>query len=441
MPTPALPAPHGSARRALLWLVRRLVRVYFRDVEEAGNVPTQATTGRVLLPNHVNGLVDPLLVLATARCPVAPLAKSTLWDIRGLGWMLDVVGAVPIVRRRDDPTKGAGANEALFDRVGGHLAASGNVLVFPEGTSHNEPRLVGVRSGPARMLARAKARGARGLSFQAVALEFDERQTFRSRCLVLYGPVREVDALGLEGEALVAAVTKTVGEDLSELLVEGATWEERLLIARVAELLANDAREPSLARWNDLGRQVEAASAALREGAAPQVEALREAVDGYYAALSQAGLEDGDVAGGAGGPAPRSWWWRAAFAFPLAALGAALYAPPYFATHLAAARLAREQDVVSTYKLAAGLVAYPAWTALLGAAAFAFLPPLAAALTVVGLLGAAFAALAWVDAIPAVSRAFRRVTGLHRLAGLRAARADVMSRVEALRRELEAPKA
>src|SRR5262249_5777876 len=158
--------------------------------------------------------------------------KSTLWKIPGLGWLLDAMLAVPIVRRKDDPNKSQAANDAVFARVAKHLGGGGNILIFPEGTSHNEPQLVPLKSGAGRMLAAARAEGARGLTFQAIGLEFDARDVFRSRALLVYGPVRDVDAMAAPN--LADAITETLRADLSELIVEGATWEERVLIARVA---------------------------------------------------------------------------------------------------------------------------------------------------------------------------------------------------------------
>ncbi|MCP6559152.1 1-acyl-sn-glycerol-3-phosphate acyltransferase, partial [Klebsiella pneumoniae] len=89
-----------------------------------------------------NALIDPILVLTHAPCDISPLGKSTLWNIPGLRYLLDLADAVPVQRRRDDPMKPAGANDEMFERVALHLKAGGNVLVFPEGTSHNEPHLI-----------------------------------------------------------------------------------------------------------------------------------------------------------------------------------------------------------------------------------------------------------------------------------------------------------
>jgi hypothetical protein len=50
---------------------------------------------------------------------------------------------------------------------------------------------------------------------------------------------------------------------------------------------------------------------------------------------------------------------------PLALLGALLYLVPYLLPKLAPRFARGETDVVSTYKLGIGLVAFPLWTALL----------------------------------------------------------------------------
>jgi glycerol-3-phosphate O-acyltransferase / dihydroxyacetone phosphate acyltransferase len=387
-------------RALLLRLFRQIMRIYFREIEVVG-APAASTARRLFAANHVNGLVDPLLVLTTTGCPIAPVAKAALWKIPGLGLLLAAAQAVPVVRRQDDPNKAAGANEEVFQRLAGHLVGGGNILIFPEGISHSEPHVMPLRSGAGRMLTEAHQRGVRGLSFQAVGLEFEARGTFRSRVLVVYGPVRSVDELGLSGDALAGAITDGLRVDLPELVVEGRSWPERLLIARVAELLSHDAGDRSLAGWNSVGRRVEAAHRSLRPEDAALYDAVASAVNGYYAQLSAAGLTDADVLEGAASRRALRGLGLLVLA-PLALLGALLYVVPYQIPKLAPYIAKEEGDVVSTYKLGLGLVAFPAWAAALVVASLIALPwpeGLAAGLLS---LGAPFAALPWLDEIDRV---------------------------------------
>jgi 1-acyl-sn-glycerol-3-phosphate acyltransferase len=427
-------------RDALRWVFGRVSAIYFREIEATGDVPGADVGGRLFVSNHYNALVDPILLITTTACPISPIAKSTLWDIPGLRPILDVAGAVPIVRRKDAPEKSVEANEAVFDRVADFLARRGNILVFPEGTSHSFPKLLEPKTGAARMLVRARERGARGLTFQAVGLEFDAKGEFRSRALLVYGPVRDVDSLGVEGDALVAAITELVRADLTDALVEGPTHEERLLIARVAEMVANDGGDGTLAGWSDVGRRVEAAHTTLAAADASSLVHIANAVDRYYVLLGEEGLTDADVVrkkdGGAAAIAAKALR-RTLFALlgPLALLGSVLYLLPYQVPRLVAAR-AKEADLVSTMKLGAGLVAFPLWSIGLVALVFALFPIEVAPAVALVVLASPFAALAWLDVSPRLRRRVRLASRGARLTALREARARAMALVGGARARL-----
>jgi 1-acyl-sn-glycerol-3-phosphate acyltransferase len=390
-----------SVRGVLVSAFRRLMRLYFREVERVGEPPGPETRGRVIVSNHTNALIDPILVLTDAACEISPVAKSTLWSIPGLRWLLDRAGAVPIVRRQDAPDKGGTANTDVFDKVAEHLARGGNILIFPEGTSHSEPRLAPFRTGAARMLLAAEARGGVPPTFQAAALEFDARTDFRSRTLVLWGPVRRLADVPGTDEERIRAATAQMAADLGELLVEGETHEERLRVARVAELLAHEEPDRTLERWNGIGRQVELANSTLR-GTDPELIArVAACVDAYYAELERLGLTDEQLApGGARAAAPREapsgepLWKRVALA-PLAASGFALYAVPYFLPRWLARKA--DADAVSTFKLGAALIVYPLWMGGLVAGALVLLPPPLSWAAAAVAIASPFAALRWLD--------------------------------------------
>ncbi len=427
-------------RTLLRHAFRGAVAVYFRDIEVVGSLPPRETGGRLFASNHVNGLVDPMLVITSAKCSISPVAKSTLWKIPGLSWLLGVADAVPIVRKRDEPNKSEKDNQAVFERVGKHLAEGGNILIFPEGTSHNEPHLVPLRSGAGRMLAHARSVGAANLTYQAVGLEFDQREVFRSRVLVLYGPVRELREEGsLEGDALARRVTEVLREDLSELLVEGKTWEERLLVARVAELFANDAKDETLQGLNAIGRQVEAARRTIAEDS-PLLARVEQAVSRYYEALAVSGTTDAIVASREGRLGPRRPWTALALllVLPLAIVGTVLYFLPYQVPRLVVrATRAEHDDVTSTYKFGTGLLLFPLWIALSTGLGFALLQlPLALAWAAV-VMTSPFAALAWQDRGPRLRGRLAGLLGSQAITELRALRAGAMALLAEARAQVE----
>ena len=389
--------PELSLRKALIATFRKIVRLYFREVERVGVAPAADTRGRVFVANHHNALIDPILVLTDAACEISPIAKSTLWNVPGLRWLLDRAGAVPIVRRKDSPDKAGDANAETFDKVADHVARGGNILIFPEGTSHSEPHLAPLRSGAARMLAAAEARHGVAPTFQAVALEFDARDDFRSRSLVLWGPVRALADVQGAGEDRIRATTEQMDTDLRELLVEGETHDDRLLVARVAEMLANDSGDASLSGWNSIGRQVEHAATVLRDASPNLIDHVRRHVGAYYTELARFGLGDAQLsAPRAAVQKPARRWLRRAALAPLAVPGIALYAIPYFVPRMIARR--SDADAVSTVKLGAALVVYPLWAAGLVSLSFVLLPPPVSFGAAAVVLASPFAALQWLDA-------------------------------------------
>ena len=384
-------------RGVLVSTFRRLMRLYFRNIERVGQPPGPETQGRVIVSNHTNALIDPVLVLTDAACEISPVAKSTLWDVPGLKWLLDRAGAVPIVRRKDNANKDSSTNAEMFVKIASHLAGGGNILIFPEGTSHSEPHLAPLRTGAARMLLAAET--ARGIppTFQAAALEFDARHDFRSRCLVLWGPVRRfAEVPGDDEEARVKNATEVMNADLSELLVEGETHEERLRVARVAELLANDEGDRSLGKWSGIGRQVELANRTLKSVDPKLIARVAEHVDAYYAELDRLGLDDARIVGGLveeREPGPNGW--KHVILAPLAASGIALYALPYFIPRMVARKY--DPDAVSTIKLGAALLVYPLWMGGLVVGSLVLLPPPLSFVAAAVAITSPFAALRWLD--------------------------------------------
>lgn len=399
-----------------------------------GGAPEKTTGGRLFAANHFNGLVDPTLVLTTAACEISPIAKSTLWKIPGLRWLLDAAGAVPIVRRRDDPNKDPTKNEEVFDKVAQHLGHGGNVLVFPEGTSHSHANVLPLKSGAGRMLARAHAMGVRGLTFQAVGLEFEDKTVFRSRALVVYGPVRDVDALW-GASSLADAIMQTIADDLRDLVVEASSWDDRLAIACVARLLANESGDRTLAAWNSLGRRVREVALIFEKEDPVLRDEIRTAALAYHHALERAGLDDGQLVRGDRTNASLGRSFLLLLLLPLALVGFLLYAVPYQCPRLVVRLLRGEPDVAATYKLGVGFVAFPLFAVLWTVLAWALhvMPGLAT----LAVWASPFAALPWLDRLERVSlwSPFRRRSRTR--AVLARQRAELVSLVDMARARAE----
>ncbi len=101
-------------------------------------------SGPLLIVGNHDSHWDPVMVgiAARRRRQIRALAKSTLWDVRGLGPILNGMGQIPIERGAGDATALARAIETL--RAGACIG------VFPEGT-RSRGEVLRARSGVGRL--------------------------------------------------------------------------------------------------------------------------------------------------------------------------------------------------------------------------------------------------------------------------------------------------
>lgn len=127
--------------RAVMAL-NRPVAIWGRlQVEGLETLPAE---GPLLVVGNHDSHWDPLMVgmAAIERRQIRALAKAELWDVKGLGPILDGMGQVPIKR-------GSGDKEALSKAIE-TLRAGACIGVFPEGTRSRGKELR-ARSGVARL--------------------------------------------------------------------------------------------------------------------------------------------------------------------------------------------------------------------------------------------------------------------------------------------------
>jgi 1-acyl-sn-glycerol-3-phosphate acyltransferase len=121
-----------------------IVRLWGRlEVEGLEHIPEE---GPALLAGNHDSYWDPVVVgvAALRRRQIRALAKSSLWEIRVAGILLDGMGQIPIIR-------GSGDVGAL-DRAITELRAGACIGIFPEGT-RSLGRTLRPRSGLGRLAA------------------------------------------------------------------------------------------------------------------------------------------------------------------------------------------------------------------------------------------------------------------------------------------------
>src|SRR5687767_7914422 len=136
--------------RLILAIFGIALKIFFRRIETVNSESVPAGTGVIFVMNHPNGLIDPALVFVALPRRISFLAKSTLFRMPVIGWVVRAVGALPVYRHID-AGEDVSQNQKTFDACRELLARGGSIALFPEGLSHSSTKLLPLKSGAARI--------------------------------------------------------------------------------------------------------------------------------------------------------------------------------------------------------------------------------------------------------------------------------------------------
>src|SRR5215468_7811714 len=186
-------------RRFLRALFRLSLRIFFRRVEIEGIERIPREGGVIFAANHPNALVDPLLFLCFAPRPVAVLAKAPLFSTPVVGAFVRGFDSIPVYRSQDAGSD-LSKNRETFDAARRLLASGGGLLLFPEGVSHDDPKLRPLKTGAARIALGAAALAGSALALVPAGLYYTWKRRFRSSVLLSFGQPIAVPLVALEGD-------------------------------------------------------------------------------------------------------------------------------------------------------------------------------------------------------------------------------------------------
>ena len=149
-------------RRILSLIARLATTLLLRRVEVADRNRLPKGRPILLVANHFNGFVDALVIASVLPRSPRFIAKGTLRKVPLLGRAAEGAGIVFVRRRQDDA--GPKDNDAAFAACHDALKKRDTVAIFPEGTTHDRPRIDPIKTGAARIALGARTAGARDIA-------------------------------------------------------------------------------------------------------------------------------------------------------------------------------------------------------------------------------------------------------------------------------------
>ncbi len=363
-------------RRLIHAIFSLALRLFFRRIETVNIDDVPYKGGLIFVMNHPNGLIDPALVFVGLPRKISFLAKSTLFKMPILSWLMRVAEALPVYRRIDSAD--VSQNKKTFQESHDLLQKGGAIAMFPEGVSHNSPKLLPIKTGAARIALGAISGFAEEDNFELrivpVGLYYTNKTSFRSEALIHFGKSFAVKPVEFENDGdlprkAVKDLTVKIDKALKDVTINAGSKAELKTAHEAANLFHSvsetfDLRESLAARSEFVRNYLSEES--VKDSTNIESEEITSRISEYKKKLRKIGLEPENLS-----LSSQPFWyvfqhfflkgWILLAFLPLAIFGSILHFPAYQVIKFLGIKYTSHgvDDIVSTIKILSGLAFMP----------------------------------------------------------------------------------
>lgn len=251
---------------ALLKVLCKLTLIaYFRKIKINGKEQISGNGPFIFVANHPSAFMDPIVVASSIKPPVYFLAAGEYMG-KGLKYKLfkKFLHMIPVYRPSTMPGE-THKNSAAFAECITHLSLKNSILVFPEGVSVTEKKILPIKTGVARIARETfiATKGELNLQIIPVGLNYSDPHTFRSDLFINIGkPIAVNDffnqaATEEETIAEVKELTQFIEDRMIETVLHQENAELEVLIDKINATYSRDLKSKLGLAFNDQDREFE----------------------------------------------------------------------------------------------------------------------------------------------------------------------------------------
>ena len=353
----------------LKYLMRLALNSYFRVIKVSGqeNIPKEGPI--LFVSNHPSTLMDPIVIGVFVQHEIYFLAAA---EFMGKGLLKFIMekwfNMIPIYRPSTQPSKSVN-NKLIFEKCFSHFKSRGSILIFPEGTSVTQKRLLPVKTGAARMVLGAEKDGSPSIAVIPIGLNYSDPHTFQSELFVSIGKPIYTAELGLDVMNDEFEKAQKLTEEIEIQLKENVIHLEdekldsifskiRILAQRQFQDSPKEKR-PLDTRFH-LDQQIQDGLHFYNEHHPEVIEMMNHKLDNYLNRARFYGLHDVSVFQAS----PKISWYdygRIIVGTPIFAFGFLANALPYYLTIWIFRRLKVSESFHGSIGFSIGIVLFLAW--------------------------------------------------------------------------------
>lgn len=197
--------------------------LFFRKVKFEGidNLPLDRPI--ILVANHQNAMLDPLMVCLASKNQLHWLTRADIFRKPSMNWLLQKINMLPVYRERDRVADLANKNQETFDECYARMKRNAVICIFPEGTHRGKKQLVPLKKGTARMVMGAIDAGIENLCIVPVGLDYENYYKYRKNLFVKCGePIlinHEPNQTGFDRARSQTEITSKIHDALSNVMI------------------------------------------------------------------------------------------------------------------------------------------------------------------------------------------------------------------------------